>query len=364
MSLAYYAGLLEHGARIEAFRRGIRAAVREGDRVLDLGCGLGTFAFFAVRAGAGRVWAVDRGPVLHVARSVARANGLEERIEFVRGRVPGVELPGSFDVVVFEDFPRRLLDDRTHRMLRRVEVDLLAPGARAVPASARLRLAPVGASRSGPRTSASDAPGGRYEIDWSPLRPYLANEPRSVRLGDEALLAEPAAGPDLSLLPPPEAGELEVRGRWTLADGAAVGGLLLWFDLETAPEDRISNAPGPEAGPWGQLLLPLDPPLRVAAGGTLEARVRPETFSDGAPGWLTWRAACGDRRAGGHEFAAYPAALGDLYPEEERPAAERAAPAGGRSSPGRPASGGRSAREGRVRRADAVDAESGPVEDS
>jgi hypothetical protein len=50
----------------------------------------------------------------------------------------------------------------------------------------------------------------RYGIDWSPLTPYLANEPRSVRLAADALLAPPAEGSPLPLLPAPDAADLAV----------------------------------------------------------------------------------------------------------------------------------------------------------
>lgn len=328
MSLDYYAGLLTYRSRIEGFRAGIDAAVEEGDRVLDLGTGLGTFAHFAVRAGAGRVWAVDADPVVHVARTVARASGLSDRVEFVRGRIPELTLPEPIDVLVFEDLPPRLLDDRTYRLLGRVAGEILAPGARIVPGAARLGLAPVRSSRvrsrlfpldpSGGGTGAGD--GDRYGVDWSPTREYLANQPRRLFLAPEELAAEPVRGGRLPLLPPPRAELLEVGGRWSLAEAGPIHALALWFELEVAEGRWMGNGPGADTQPWGQVVLPLDPPVPVPAGGGLVARVAPESFPDGAPGWLTWRASWEGDTATGHEFAAYPAALEDLYPGGGPPA--------------------------------------------
>ena len=313
MGLLYYLGLLKHRTRIEAFRRGIEAEVGPEDRVLDLGCGLGTFAFFAARAGAGRVVAVDGDPVVHVARSVARVNGLDDRIDFVRGRLPETEVTGPFDVLVFEDFPRRFLDARTHRMLRRVREELLADAARVVPRAARLVLAPVQA----PPGDAAPRDLTLYGIDFTAVRPYAANEPQPASLPDDVLLAAPATGPKLPVLPPPDASDLTVSGSWGLEPGTRVDALLLWFELEAAPGEWISNAPGPDAGPWGQVVLSLEPALQVEEDGTLEAEVRREPSEDGAPGWLAWRAESGGREIRGHEFAAYPAALGDVLAPDE-----------------------------------------------
>jgi len=58
-----------------------------GDKVLEVGTGLGTYAFFAAQAGAGHVWAVDRDPVIHAAAMVCKTNGLHDRITFLRGDI-------------------------------------------------------------------------------------------------------------------------------------------------------------------------------------------------------------------------------------------------------------------------------------
>ena len=42
MSVSYYASLLVYSNRIDAFRRAILETVKPGDRVLDVGAGLGT----------------------------------------------------------------------------------------------------------------------------------------------------------------------------------------------------------------------------------------------------------------------------------------------------------------------------------
>lgn len=312
MSVPYYRGLLAQSARIEAFRRAIEATVRPGDRVLDLGTGLGTYAFFAARAGAARVYAVDGEPIVHVARAVAEANGLRDRVEFFRGRIPDLALPTPVDVVVFEDFPTRLLEPRVFLLYRDLHRGILAPDARAVPAGARVFLAPV---RS-PRIARLIAPLGMseraYDIDWRPSREYAAAAPQQVDVGPAELAAPPAPVVDLALDAPLPAGGLTGSGSWTLEVGGPVHALLLWFDLELAPGIVLSNAPGAEPRSWGQLLLPLDPPLDVDAGAVLRGAIETPPGTGGTPGWLGWHASAGGRTVRGNEFAAIPAALDDL----------------------------------------------------
>jgi protein arginine N-methyltransferase 3 len=112
VSLGFYTGILADQRRIDGVREGLAQAVHPGDKVLEVGTGLGTFAFFAVQAGADHVWAVDRDPVIHVAEMLAKTNGLHDRITFLRGEMSEIALPDQVDLLVFEDFAVRLLDDR------------------------------------------------------------------------------------------------------------------------------------------------------------------------------------------------------------------------------------------------------------
>ncbi len=84
-----------------------RLDVRDGDRVLDLGCGAGLLAIAAARLGAGHVVATDIDPrALEATRQNALANGIADKIEIcagawyeaLNGRSAGDA--GLFDVIV------------------------------------------------------------------------------------------------------------------------------------------------------------------------------------------------------------------------------------------------------------------------
>ena len=88
--------------RTEAFRQAIESVVRPGDVVLDVGAGSGILSMFAARAGAARVYAVERTTVAVVAQELARANGFAEIVEVIHGDVMDIELPEQVDVIVSE----------------------------------------------------------------------------------------------------------------------------------------------------------------------------------------------------------------------------------------------------------------------
>jgi hypothetical protein len=86
-------------SRIDAFARALREVVRPGDVVLDLASGTGILGFLALQAGAARVYAVDDGPIIDIARRMAAANGFTDPHRFRRRtkKVAAI-LPGSVTV--------------------------------------------------------------------------------------------------------------------------------------------------------------------------------------------------------------------------------------------------------------------------
>jgi len=79
--VSFHRMLLNDVVRMEAYRRAIFQTVKRGDTVLDVGSGI--LAMLACQAGAGRVYAVEQGPVIAAARELATANGFADRIVFL-----------------------------------------------------------------------------------------------------------------------------------------------------------------------------------------------------------------------------------------------------------------------------------------
>jgi predicted RNA methylase len=98
--------------RTLAFRDAIRAVVRRGDVVVEVGAGTGILSLFAADAGAARVHAVEIDPVLaRTLRQTVSANGLDHVVEVVEGDALTVELPTDVDVVIGELIETGLLDE-------------------------------------------------------------------------------------------------------------------------------------------------------------------------------------------------------------------------------------------------------------
>ena len=91
IALDFHHSMLSDGNRTNAFLNAILRTVSAGDVVVDIGCGTGVLSLFACLAGARKVFAIEQGPVLDVAREIAEANGYADRIEFLAGWSTEVE---------------------------------------------------------------------------------------------------------------------------------------------------------------------------------------------------------------------------------------------------------------------------------
>ena len=94
--------LIADAIRTTAYQKAIFETVKDGDIVVDLGTGTGILACFACQSGAKKVYAIEKKKIIELAKEVARANNLEEKIVFVGDASTEVTLPEKADVLISE----------------------------------------------------------------------------------------------------------------------------------------------------------------------------------------------------------------------------------------------------------------------
>ncbi|KAJ1552093.1 type I protein arginine N-methyltransferase Rmt1, partial [Nowakowskiella sp. JEL0078] len=71
--------------------------------VLDVGCGTGILCMFAAKAGAKLVIGVDMSSIIDHAKEIVKANGFENKIVLLKGKMEDVQLPvEKVDIIVSE----------------------------------------------------------------------------------------------------------------------------------------------------------------------------------------------------------------------------------------------------------------------
>lgn len=135
---------LKDRKRTLAFKQAIDCSVKPGDVVLDIGSGSGIMAFFAARAGASRVYAVEIDHFLaDTLRASIRANQLQDVVTVVDADAMYADLPHA-DVFVGEIVETGLLDEMQVPVMNRlIENGVIDAATRVIPCGYTTYIAPV-----------------------------------------------------------------------------------------------------------------------------------------------------------------------------------------------------------------------------
>lgn len=255
---------LSDPVRLDAFQAAIRRTVRPGDVVLDLASGTGILGLFACQAGAARVYSIEATGMIEIARSVAAANGLGDRVTFIQGYSRHVTLPEPVDVIVCDQighwgFEAGLPGDGGDARDR-----FLRPGGRFLPATVDLFIAPVeDAALHAQVDFWTGRPGG---LRFDPVRAWAVNTGYPTTSPAESLLG---AGVRIGSINMREAMAqvLTSQVELTAARAGTLHGIAGWFDATLADGVHLSNAPAAAARLGRRnVFLPIDRPVGLVPG--------------------------------------------------------------------------------------------------
>lgn len=269
--LRFQSFLLDDAGRLDTWEAAISKVVKPGDVVLDLGSGMGILSLMACRAGAEKVYAVERSRSADLARLVAADNDLEDKVVVLEGLSQEIELDEPADVLVTDTTETLGLNGQLLSSVLDARERLLRPDARLIPKRLELRLAPVEAPKAyrylvdvwGPETRG---------FDLSALRPFAVNNKHPGHFKPDAFLAEPAGlgWIDLARLEEPA---FHGAAGLTATRAGTLHGLGGFFAAELAEGVTLSNDPREATVGYAQGLLPLTEPQDIQAGDALNVSV-------------------------------------------------------------------------------------------
>jgi 16S rRNA G966 N2-methylase RsmD len=250
--------------RVSAFRQAVGEVVKPGDAVLDLGAGSGILGLLACRAGANRVYSIEAGEVIELAREICSANGFQDRMVFIKDTSTRVDLPERVDVILADQigpfgFEAGLLEyfsDARQRFLK--------PNGVMIPSCLELYVAPVECPELSDQVEFwNDSPAG---FDFRPARLLAVNTGYPAKFGPDHLLGGPAllASFDPSMATPPA---LHLEACVATTRGGTLHGIGGWFSAQLSKSICMSNSPL-ATNPINRrnLFLPIDRPTVVGKG--------------------------------------------------------------------------------------------------
>ncbi|CAN1216607.1 Protein arginine N-methyltransferase PRMT10, partial [Linum perenne] len=133
-----------------------------GKTVLDVGTGSGILAIWSAQAGARKVYAVEATKMSEHARTLVKANNLENVVEVIEGSMEDVVLPEKVDVIISEWMGYFLLRESMFDSVICARDRWLKPDGVMYPSHARMWFAPI-------RSGLVDRKGNDFEDvmdDW------------------------------------------------------------------------------------------------------------------------------------------------------------------------------------------------------
>jgi hypothetical protein len=199
-----HARMLHDDRRTGDYLTALRAAIRPGDVVLDIGTGSGVLAVAAARAGARRVYAVEGSDIADVAARVFAANGVTETVTLLPGWSRQIELPEPADVLVAEIIGNEPLEEEILETTLDARRRLLKRDARLIPHTLTLLARPLRL----PDGEARQRAIGRaaverwrqlYDMEFEPLLEAAHPGPVNMPTEAEVVAAWPPVGPPVML---------------------------------------------------------------------------------------------------------------------------------------------------------------------
>lgn len=267
--------MLRDRQRVTAFHRAIGQAVRPGDVVLDVGAGSGILSMMAARAGAARVYAVERTPTAQLARRLAALNGPGGVVKVAQADMQDLHLPEPVDLIVSEWLGTIGVDENLLYPVLLARQRWLKPGGRMLPSRVTARVAAAGLATACEVDYLRDAPFG---FDMSELAEASVHDLlcRRYQVRPADLLSPPQTLWQTDALHATPLEALQAHRAELCLEATRPGrmnALVAWFDAELAPGVVLSNAPDAPETHWGQLTLPLDRAIEVHAGSRVDLQL-------------------------------------------------------------------------------------------
>lgn len=265
--LQQHAILLKDTIRMEAYKKAIEETVRDGDVVVDIGCGLGILSFLALQAGAKHVHAIEAEPnTLKLAKLIAKQNGLDKKITFHKGLSFKARLRERADVVISEIFGNLGLNENVLPVMLDAKKRLLKDGGKIIPSGIKVWLAPC---ENKDWEYTAKAMHNMYGLDILPDMPEMDLGISSVIIKNADLLANSQVFTEIEFTKtdsPVATNELVFE----IARNGTLAGFAGWFETRLTKNVSFATNPSGLTTHWKQGFLPLRTPQILKKGQRLK----------------------------------------------------------------------------------------------
>jgi len=284
--LSVHKEMLEDSVRINSYKRAISSCVKPGDVVVDLGTGTGILAFFAVQAGASRVYAIESANIIRLAERLAVKNGMDGGIKFIQANSQRTDLPERADVLLSEVIGHCVFEENMLDAVIDARKRFLKPNGRMIPKSVDMYFAPAQDDEA--YDDMSFWKGTVAGIDLSPAWEKLANSIYVGRHDRSSFLASPGVVLSADLRTVDRA---DIKGSidFRCSRDGTLHGFICWFEALLSDGVVLSTSPDDPPTHWQSAYFPLGTPIVVEKGEVIRFECACSSRS-GSTDW-EWRGA-------------------------------------------------------------------------
>lgn len=283
--LSQQQNMMQDYIRTSTYQRAMLANVTDfQDKVvLDVGAGSGILSFFAIQAGARKVYAIEASSMAKHCEALVRHNRLSDQIIVIPGKVEEVEVPEQVDTIISEPMGYMLFNERMLESYLHAK-KWLKPEGKMYPTQGDLHIAPFtdealymeqyskanfwyqesfhGVNLCTLRNAAVSEYFKQPIVDTFDIRICLAKSNKYV------IDFQAAEETDLHVV--------NIPLTFTMMQGGMVHGLAFWFEVGFLGNDYavwLSTSPTEPLTHWYQVRCLVEKPVLVKQGQTLTGRV-------------------------------------------------------------------------------------------
>ena len=291
--VAMHKVMLQDVVRTDAYNKSINEVVRPEHSVLDFGCGTGVLAMFAARAGARKVIAVDRSPIVKTAKEIAAQNNLDN-IDFYHADHQSLHVGEKIDVIVSEWMGHCLFYEAMLEPLLAIRDRYLAQDGVMIPAEVSLHVGLV--CDEDLLDDLSFLKGQPYGIDFSPIAHVPFQQTDLVTLEPDSILESTAHLGSLNMQTISKADTPRVfSGTIKPSRKAEIFALCGWFSSILSPGVTVGTGPNDMPTHWDQILFPLPEHFTVEPSRELTITISPLTEQVGKEQFWSWSITDGEK---------------------------------------------------------------------
>lgn len=262
----HYHQMLSDKIRMDAYRKAIYKNVKPGDIVVDLGSGTGILSIWAIKAGAAKVYAIEKTEAINLAREIARVNDCLDKIEFINENSMQVTLPEKADILISETLGSFAIDENTLEFTNDARERFLKKDALMIPQSIDLFIAPVEDKET---YNKIDFWRKLPDINFSPAFELFSKKIMVESVRTKGLLASPAKIGSIDLTKPVEK-LFTARVYMQMKKTGQLHGVAGWFRTRLCTGIEIDTSPESPTTHWKQAFFPFQNPIDVIKNDVLD----------------------------------------------------------------------------------------------